>query len=145
MKSANKNDSINFVYSSRYGQTSEDISDYTVVNDFVTNYAGSYSYDVGNSFVSNPYVYVDEKIIQQIKFRNGKVEFEYSINDREDGFPGQKKIETINIYSFESLSSSYQLLKVYKFNHSYFINPIDGTKRLRLDSLVLKDNTTKID
>ena len=145
MKSSNKNDSINFVYSTRYGQTSEDISDYTVVNDYVTNYAGSYSYDVGNSFISNQYVYVTEKIIQQILFRNGKVEFEYSTNDREDGFPGQKKIESIKIYNLESLSSTYQLLKAYKFNHSYFINPIDGTKRLRLDSLTLVDNTSKID
>ncbi|MBI2273957.1 MAG: hypothetical protein HYU70_09190 [Bacteroidetes bacterium] len=144
MVAANNNDSISLNYSTRYGQTSDDIADYTIVNDKVSNYAGSYSHDVGTTYTSNPYVYVDERILDEIVFRNGKVVFESAPIDREDGFTGQKRLAAIKVFSLHALSNTYVLLKSFTFFHSYFINAIDGAKRLRLDSLSCNDNTGSV-
>jgi YD repeat-containing protein len=137
---SNKNDSINFIYTTRTGQVSNDFNDYFIIND---NQNGSGApYDMGTYYTATGTTTSTEKKIQEIDFRNGKVVFDPSVADRQDGFTGQKSLSDIKVYSFNTASNSYNLLKTIFFYQSYFLSsPSNAVRSLRLDSLSVVDNS----
>ena len=140
--SANKQDVINISYTSRYGNLSADYTDYVVVSDLVQNYHGT-PYQAGYSGYSsvNSISGVEMKI-QQITFNGGKVVFEPSEDDREDGFDGQKSLNAIKIYKYDFAAEDYTLIKTIFFYQSYFES--DDDLRLRLDSLGIADASDNV-
>jgi len=140
MISANKQDTVSLSYADRFGQVSQDILDYFVLNDQPT---GNQSSDLGASFTTTSFISVDERKIQEIDFRNGKILFDASVADRQDAFTGQKSLSDIQVMSFDPSTGNFNLLKKVIFYQSYFMDPNDTvwTKRLRLDSLGITDAT----
>lgn len=140
MISSNKQDTVSLSYTDRFGQVSQDILDYFVLNDQPT---GNQSSDLGASYTATSFVSVDERKIQEIDFRNGKILFDASAADRLDAFTGQKSLSDIQIMRLDPSTGNYTLLKKVIFYQSYFMDPADTvwTKRLRLDSLGITDAT----
>jgi hypothetical protein len=141
MLSVNKQDTISFSYSQRFGQVSQDMSDLVIVNDLPTNYESSAPVDLGSNYSYTSFVSADERKIQEIDFLNGKIVFDASSADRLDGFTGQKSLSDIRIYSYDPASLSYKLLKQINFYQSYFTStPDNAVRSLRLDSISITDN-----
>ena len=142
MISANRQDTINFNYTTRYGQVSNDFNDYIILND---NSSGTSAYDAGTAYTGNSTVTSYEKKIQEINFKNGKVVFEASVSDRLDAFTGQKSLASLKVYSLDPQYNSYKLLKSILFYQSYFLSsPSNAIRSLRLDSLAVTDNAGSI-
>jgi hypothetical protein len=148
--SVDKQDTLKFSYTTRAGFVSQDLSESQTVNDFVSDNCisgGGFAsgVDVVNSQVKT--MMATEKKISQIVFPLGKVVFTPSTADREDGFSGQKRLEKIDVYTWDPLTNSYSVLplKTIKFFHSYFISTDPGNaKRLRLDSLQIIDGNNTL-
>jgi hypothetical protein len=140
--SANKQDTVSFSYTMRSGQVDADIRDLIILNDNVYNNPPyqDYTSDLGTAYTDNISTTVSERKIQQITFPNGKVVFDASVSDRLDAFTGQKSLSDIKIYSLDKSSGSYIILKTVNLYQSYFVNSVDNSKRLRLDSLAICDN-----
>lgn len=152
MSSANNQDSIVFRYSAAPTLTQ------TFSNDNITVIDGiSQSPDILTPvYTPNPSIppttlYTYSSIFQQnldsIVFRNGKVVFQQAPEARLDlSLTGLKKrIQKILVYSLTG--STYKLIKEIDLYHSYFIRYASygsstdsaATRRLRLDSLLIKD------
>jgi hypothetical protein len=145
--SAEKQDTVRFSYTARSGQTHSDRVDYTVVSDMVESYTGTAPYlqDLGIDFVKSQGVWATEQRLSEVTFPLGKLVFQASSTDREDGFAGQKKLNSINIYTLDPATGAPVLLKTIQFHHSYFISS-DGSdcKRLRLDSLTIMNGNSAV-
>lgn len=144
---ANKKDNISFSYKSQYLNTGDEEVDMWVVEDAVDKLSSDCPYQPNqNASVISSTVnsYTNEQVIDEIKFKNGKVNFLLSQSDRQDNRPGVKALAKIQIYSYDHLNGSYNLIRTVQLLHSYFINGTDATtKRLRLDAVQIMDQTGK--
>jgi YD repeat-containing protein len=144
MVSANKQDTISFTYSPRTGSGS---TDYTLgetyfVEDDISNAVNPPIYTFREGFYSTSISWytTNWQLISEIKFKGGKVVFEQSNDARQDLAPGvdaPKRLNAIKVYQLDPKINGYIHLRTIKFYHSYFTNPNDQSKRLRLDSLYL--------
>ncbi|HYC87435.1 MAG TPA: hypothetical protein VEB86_19515, partial [Chryseosolibacter sp.] len=132
--SAEKHDTVSFSYASRSGQIHSDVIDYIVVSDQVDGSA--YQSDQGVGYVKSQGVWATEQRLTQVSYPLGRVVFQSSAEDRADGFPGQKRLQSIHVYAVDPATNAPTLLKSILLHHSYFVSA-DGSenKRLRLDSL----------
>gem|GEM_PF-5150289 len=129
-------DSVKFFYQTRSGQTRVELVDNLVVSDQVYNMSETFfSPDQGIQSSSLKGVFSTEKLLSEIRYPLGKVVFESNVNDREDGFIGQKKLDRVRVFSFNPDSQNPILIKTVELHHSYFFNSIANVKRLRLDSI----------
>lgn len=134
--SANKQDTVYFSYSSRYGQISTDDIDYITLSDNFNNISCTpYQADVQTTYHSSISTSSDEKNISEILFPNGKVVFETNATNRTD-INGSKILNHIKIYN-RNVWGNYQLIKTITFFQSYFTTSQapPGQGRLKLDSL----------
>lgn len=148
-----KQDTIKFSYSSRYGQVNKDVTDYVTVTD-LTNNPGNpcddYSAEIGTPNSQTEDIYATEQKISEILFPLGKVVFE-SNTTRQDGFPGhsggpaQKELDKIYVYNLNPATNTYTLQKTVEFHQTYFTST-DGSsaKRLSLDSLSIYDAASQL-
>jgi len=159
MGSPNGHDSINFSYSNGPTLNQTFPNDNLTVIDQVWN-------DVANginqytptpnsptfgqpSLALNTYSSIVQENLDSINFRNGKIVFQLAPESRLDlALTGLKKrMQKILVYNLQG--SVYTLIKEIDFYHSYFIRyaaytgTYDSTtsRRLRLDSLVIKDGS----
>ncbi|MEJ0105443.1 MAG: hypothetical protein WDO19_24055 [Bacteroidota bacterium] len=148
--SSDKADTVSFTYVDQGALVADDYLDSWVVNDKITwtpGFPQVYSANSQASLTStNSSAMVSEKSISEIKFRGGKLVFELAAANRQDfSMPGTinaKALNKIKVYNYKPATNQYQLLKTVVFFQSYFINGADAlTKRLRLDSLHIDDNT----
>jgi hypothetical protein len=133
MISANKQDTINFVYGNGWGMTSEYFSDYVTFNDGIIG--EHWNYDTPTYSTDQGSVYTSWERLDQINFRNGKVVIEGASADRTDFSGTERPINDIKVYSYDPVSNTYSLIKTIQFFHSYFQN---GSQRLKLDSLQIR-------
>jgi len=101
-------------------------------------YTSSLESVVTNPVLSSTY----QRQLQQINFKNGKVTFGLSLNDRQDvSNTNVKSLNTIIIYSYNYSTEQYSIQKTITLYQSYFSGfPNDyTTKRLRLDSVYISD------
>ena len=138
MISANKQDSVHFIYSSGYGMTDSYFSDYVTFNDGIAG--DHYNYDPPTYSSDQGSVYTQWQELDEIRFKNGKVVIEGTSAARSDYSGEQKAINDIKVFSYDPLTNTYALIKTIQFFQSYFQN---GASRLRLDSLEIlsSDNT----
>ncbi len=144
--SADKRDTITFKYASVAAFTYVDVIDSWVVVDHVTNdqnvqpanYYVNPNGRIGFSSVSSS---TTEQFLQEIDYKNGKVVFDLTSSARED-VTGFKSLADIKIYSYDKNANQYNLMKTIVPFQSYFEQGTDvTTKRLRFDSLQIKDAT----
>lgn len=136
--SANTQDRINLKYSAAVSSDTY-FSDYVVVHDNSTDFAGddlgTASSDIGSSVTQC-------KMLSQIDFRNGKVLFESSTENREDFqslYQLPRQLSAVKVYSIDSLSLTSTLVRTILFYQSYFMRGSDSTtRRLRLDSIKIQ-------
>ncbi|HPW63692.1 MAG TPA: hypothetical protein PLJ13_15450, partial [Cyclobacteriaceae bacterium] len=137
--SANKKDEIEFLYTSRYGVTYHDETQYVVVTDRISQQGGSAG--VSPPAVSVSHIQATEYKLDVIKFKNGRVKFH--LDNRLDGFATpvpQKKLITITVESYNSITNLYEVVKTISLIQTYFIKGSDQTsRRLRLDEVQIKD------
>lgn len=134
MLSADKLDTIAFKY-----QPSQDLTLLNERNDYVTvtdnigsvSTTCSMSSDISSSYTNSSYS-VSQRLIKEILFDNGKVEFMQTAQNRND--LSSKALDRINIYT--KTKTAYELLKSVRFHYSYFIGITDS--RLKLDSITVK-------
>ncbi len=147
MISSNQKDTINFSYiAGPNGTTDVTNTDFIVLNDFVDNTPyGNYTSDGGASFTSSSFASTTWQQRNEILFKNGKVVFELGTDARQDfniSLTTQKRLNAIKIYNFDIVSSTYKIIRIIQFYHSYFIKAADAnTKRLRLDSITVASST----
>jgi len=144
MLTQDKKDTIFFTY------TSQDVSYYDEqsMTDIITsNVANNGDYSRYTSqYIPNNNAYnistVSEKLIQQIKFTNGKVVFELDAATRQDvGVPANNDhgLNKIKIYGLDHAKNVYVLQKSVVFYKSYFYAGVNKQQRLRLDSIQVLD------
>lgn len=145
MISQTGSDTVSFSY---YPFQDVEIPDNThiwVVEDNVYNYDPSHPAYFPNSNGQssiNSSGNINSRLLNEIKYKNGKVVFELSAAARQDPFAGNKSLDAIKVYGYDYAAGQYQLQKTIRFFTSYFINGSNVlTKRLRLDSLYINDNT----
>jgi YD repeat-containing protein len=141
MVSANKQDTISFNYSPRTGSGS---TDYTLgetyfIEDDLVNAVNPpiYTFREGFYGTSISWYTTNWQLISEIRFKDGKVVFEQSTDTRQDLAPGvdaPKRLNAIKVYQLDPKINGYRHIRTIKFYHSYFTNPNDQSKRLRLDS-----------
>ncbi len=150
--SADKRDTVSFLYTGQSGQTYHDVLDTWVVDDHVTSGATTEQYpapvytanSVASLTIGEVYSYTSEKTLQEIDYKNGKVVFDLSASARQD-ISGYKSLADIKIYSYDYTVKQYQLLKTVVPFQSYFEQGTDAsTKRLRFDSLQIKDKSGSV-
>lgn len=144
MKDKNSTDSVNFAYQSTgSGNFSEEMVDVVTFIDHYYKPTGAQCSFSDNSFGSpysyNIITYGVENVLQQITFEGGKILFTLSGTNRQDMAGSFKTLSKIEIYN--NISSSPQ--KTIQLYQSYFVNE-SGHKRLKLDSLHIKDSSLKI-
>jgi YD repeat-containing protein len=143
MISQNRRDTISFSYTSSLTNTALDVISTIVIEDNVIKLTSGGDYfprlPSQTAMVSN--ASIQEQKIDQIKFKNGKIIFKSSADDRLDAtHSGMKSLQTIEIYYYDNLSRQYKPIKTINFHQSYFIKGTDvNSRRLRLDSLTLTD------
>jgi hypothetical protein len=146
MISANKQDTIYFNYTPKTGAgiTDFNLRETIVVNDNITNSTSPPKY------TDSPPAYFEAtnstttiwQLHKEILFKNGKVVFEQALEARQEtGMSVPNRLSTIRVYSGDPSTNSYLLIKTIKFFHSYFINPSDQYKRLRLDSIAIMNSS----
>jgi hypothetical protein len=142
MVSANKQDTIAFTYSPRSSTGSTDYTlgeTYFIEDDFV-NGVNPPIYTFREGFYSTsitPYT-TNWQLLSEIKFREGKVVFEQSTDARQDlvsGVDAPKRLNCIKVFQLDPKTNGYLHIRTIRFYHSYFQNPVDNSKRLRLDSI----------
>jgi YD repeat-containing protein len=146
MISQNRRDTVSFSYTSTVTNTATDVVSRVVLEDNFTRYIPGVSMPslpMETNMLSSASIL--EQKIDTIKFRNGRVIFKTSTNDRLDAtHNGMKNLEIIEIYSYDHLSKQFKPIKTIRFYQSYFIQGGDlNSRRLRLDSLALSDGTGK--
>lgn len=141
----NLTDSISYSYNSSSYSSFEGTSDIISVSDQIRTYSSApYSYYDGTTQSSRSIgTYFTEKKEKEIHFKNGKIIFELSANNRDD--LESKKLSKIKVFHLSS-SGNYEIIKEVDFNYSYFLKDNDlTTRRLRLDEVLIKNqkNTTE--
>lgn len=142
--SSNKKDTVEFSYTSRYGQISDDPIDYIAVTDQhgTSTCAPSpepYTGAVASTYNSTMTIFCDEKNLSQILFPNGKITFETGATNRTD-ISGSKWLQFMRIYHWNPVYNDYVLLKSYRFYASYFSSAqCASVGKLKLDSLAQFD------
>ena len=140
--SADRSDTIKFLYTSRSYETYKDIEDQVSIDDgYDENYGSTWS--TKSPTTLNISQYGQEQILKEISFKNGRVLFDTATAVRAD-FSYLTTLDKIRIQRFDPLSNSYVLLKTAKFYYNYFAANVTQPlyKRLRLDSLKLQDAQT---
>jgi len=138
MISPDKADTISFKYTSQYLQGLTDINDYCVLKDQKLAYSPPTTFQsstVASCYTYNVSNYSVEYKISEIGFRNGKILFNPSTDNRLDR-TNDKKLSSITVYKYDYSTSSYLPLKTIQLYQSYYSN----NDRLRLDSLKYTDN-----
>jgi len=135
MVSADLTDTISYKYNDlRSVALSSEYIDYVTINDAVFAGPGGgcgVTSSIYTSGLTSSYN-VNQRLMKEILFNNGKVEFLLSPANRNDlNAPALNKI---NIYT--KLKNEYQLLKTVNFFYSYFIS--QNSSRLKLDSISVK-------
>ncbi|WP_295719979.1 DUF5977 domain-containing protein [Mucilaginibacter sp.] len=144
MLTQDKKDTVSFSYASQDvtypdEQSMADIITSNVDNhgDF-TRYVSQYTPNNNSYNIST----VSEKLIQQIKFTNGKVVFELDATRRNDignsSYPNYG-LNKIRVYSINHATNTYTLQKSVVFYKSYFYPGVTNQQRLRLDSIQVLD------
>jgi hypothetical protein len=92
---------------------------------------------------------VQEKLLQHIYFKNGRIDFTLDGTARADidggGGASPYGLNNIKVYKFNFAAKNYELQKTIQFYKSYFVNPTNASiKRLRLDSLQIIDQAGTI-
>ncbi len=97
---------------------------------------------LNNDTISNKYIIVSPKFLSTITSSVGEINFNY-IFDRRD-LPGDARLSNIVFKANSYLSLSGTTLSTYNFNYSYWGNPSNDPKvlRLKLDNITLSGNTT---
>jgi len=134
MLSADKLDTISFKYQPSQNLTLlNETNDYVTITDNITSVSTTcnMSSEISSSYTNSSYT-VSQRLIKEILFDNGKVEFLQTGHNRND--LNSNALDRINIYA--KTKNSYELLKSVKFYYSYFIGLTDS--RLKLDSLSVK-------
>lgn len=144
MISQNQRDVISFSYTSSYLNIA-DVFMFQTVSDNIQNHTSTPAYTSGwdtypttNPTLSSTY----QKLLQQINFKNGRLTFGLSTNDRQDvSNTNVKSLNNIVVYGYNYATGQYTIQKTITFYQSYFTGfPNDySTKRLRLDSIFISD------
>lgn len=151
MTSANKQDAIDFVFSSPsdFRDVNRTFSHYAIVSDNVVNLVGNqYTSEQGTPYYNAKYSSTVQQIISEIIFKTGKIVFEAAPEGREDLgglFNLQKRLKYIKVYNYDAGTGKYDLIKTVELFHSYFLfNGNTATKRLRLDAVEIKGSGTPV-
>lgn len=87
----------------------------------------------------------NEQILNEIKYKNGKVTFSVSTVGRQDfsfSTNSSKSLKSIQVYTLNYKTGLYDILKSIVFYQSYFIDGTDSlSKRLKLDSVKVMDKS----
>jgi YD repeat-containing protein len=144
MVSANKQDTIAFTYLPRGGSGSTDYTlgeTYFIEDDFVNGVNPPiYTFREGFYNTSITWYTTNWQLISEIKFKEGKVVFEQSTDARQDlvsGVDAPKRLNSIKVYQLDPKTNGYTHIRTIRFFQSYFQNPVDNSKRLRLDSIYI--------
>ncbi len=108
---------IKFVY-----QKQNNIKQTSKTGETYTKSCGENSHPYSVSFVEN---YLEQSVIKEIVFSNGKVEFIEDINTRTD-LSGAKALKSIKIYTQNNILKSYNL------NYDYTMSPIETGKWINI-------------
>lgn len=149
MISQNKRDSIFFTYNTdRINYPAMDGELYTVVDQVQihdSSVAFSPSYTTNPTTPGNASV-VDEQLISQISFKNGKVVFELdpTIRADVDGTGGihSYKLKDIKVYGYNYSTKAMEVQKTILFYQSYYNST--SSKRLMLDSIQVLDKAGSV-
>lgn len=134
MVSADKKDTVSFKYHPVQGITlSDEYSDYVSVTDNVATLSSLCQTSSAIETASRWSNYsVNQKLLKEIVFNSGKIEFLLSGTNRED--VGGRSLDRINVYTKNR--AGYELLKSVRFYYSYFTGY--KTSKLKLDSINVK-------
>lgn len=141
MISADKSDTISFKYTSQYLPGLSDNNDYCILKDAHVGSTAPGSIPVGSSSTTaacssyNISNYSVEYKLNEIDFRNGKIVFTTSADNRLDR-TNDNKLSAITVYRYDYTVLNYTPLKTVQLYQSYYNN----NDRLRLDSLKYLDN-----
>lgn len=132
MISADKSDTVSYSYYPNQNVTTfRETNDNVYVRDnfnIVTSGLSSAQATVDNSSITSEYS-VSQRLMKEILFDNGKIEFALFANNRND--ITAPALDKIRIYS--KTKNAFELLKTVQFYYSYFGN--SPSLKLRLDSI----------
>jgi hypothetical protein len=153
--SDNNRDTILISYNSQSSISNEDYSEAWGVDDNRNVYAsdpgsgipGTIYTPTSTAFLTttNSSSSTNEQILSEIKYKNGKVTFTINSVGREDFTATSntsKSLKSIQIYTLNYKTGTYDILKTVVLYQSYFIDGTDAlTKRLKLDSVRILDKS----
>ena len=151
MISQNRKDTINFSYGSDFVLYPDATSQMQVLTDQIFNVGNApYPYNPSNIVGSTTSIStgVQEKPLQQISFKNGKVVFDYDPSVRQDINLGAGNnvhgLADIKVYSYNYNTKMMELQKTILFYKSYFGTSAANNLRLRLDSIQILDKAGSV-
>jgi hypothetical protein len=144
MISQNRRDTVSFTYSSQYIYYPDVTSQTDIVTDQINNNATAhFAYGYVQGPTSSSSSYVQEQLVHQIFFKNGRVDFNMDTsNPRQDNVNGSTAalpLHDIKVYSYNYTSRMMELQKTIVFYHSYFNPTVSTAKRLKLDGIDVLD------
>lgn len=139
--SADKQDTISFKYFLESVSAYTDVLDYWIIKDEHEVYTNTpvYNSDIGVKTSGYITTGTDEYKLSEIDFKNGKILFNQSSDNRLDR-ANSKKLQSIVVYNYDAISDTYSKIKTYQFFQSYY----HANDRLRFDSLQTVDNSGSI-
>jgi YD repeat-containing protein len=138
MISQNRRDTVSFNYTNQVVHSPDVSSQTYYINDNVNASAGQYINSRGIGLSNSNSSTIDEKLLSEIYFKNGKVVFETDPSVRQDLISsGIHALKSIKIFNYNYSIKDYELQKSIVFYTSYF-DPLHN-KRLKLDSIQILD------
>jgi hypothetical protein len=140
MTSQDRRDTVSYTYQADEAHPpTSDTEIFTMIDNCVASPISFYA----PSYTSSPrtignFVDTEEKLLQQINFKNGKVVFE--VDTARQDLPGARRLKDIKVYRYNYGLKQMELQKSIVFYHSYS----SGSKRLLLDSIQIQDKAGSI-
>jgi hypothetical protein len=145
--SQNRRDTVNFTYTQQTVYYPDVTSSTDMITDsiLVNNTDFTAGYKQGPANISSSYV--NEQLNQQINYKNGKVVFVLDTAIRKDlNYSGSRThaLDSIKVYTYNYKSKQMEIQKTIVFFKSNFNPGVNGSMRLKLDSIQILDKAGSV-
>lgn len=154
MISQNRRDTVRFNYISQILHLPDQVAQSWIVEDQEQrrpqqgdgpNAPSPYSKGpAGSATTTNSSADVNEQDLQQIFFKNGRIDFKLSTTRRTDINGQPYPLDTINVFLYNYGSRKMELQKSIVFDRSYFLNQAGSPVKLKLNGIRILDKTGSV-
>jgi YD repeat-containing protein len=148
MIAQNRRDTIKFTYASANINPPDQLGQSVIVEDREIDYPTESPHpspyiQATTTVQTNTATAITEQRLQQIYFKNGRVDFTLSSSLRSD-LNGGKALDNIKIYNYNYETRVMELQKTITFNTSYYLDSFGSAMKLRLDGITISDKSGTI-